>query len=94
MTTILLTTHLFVLLTGLALGSRLRGRRRYNAGVAAGRVSERLEHGWRDDPFWSAPLPRKRRLWLLLNRQVIPGPPQLVTRPPATPLSIVAEQAR
>lgn len=73
-TIVLLASHALILLLGMTLGRRLRSRRRFNAGVAAGRKSECLVHGWRDDPSLSARLPRKRRLWLLLNRQVVPGP--------------------
>lgn len=72
--TALLASNALALLLGVCWGVRLRGRRRFNAGVAAGRSSERLEHGWRDDPGLSHPLPRKCRRWLLLDRQVVPGP--------------------
>lgn len=60
------------LLIGLALGAQLPRRRRFNAGVAAGRRAERLEHGWRDDPALSH-VPRQRR-WRHLDRKHVPGP--------------------
>ncbi len=62
------------LLVGAVLGCRVRGRRRYNAGVAAGRASECLEHGWVQDQFVT-PKPRRRFL-LRSDRQ----PDPLVTR--------------
>jgi hypothetical protein len=77
MTTILLITHLFVLLAGMVLGSRLRSRRRYNAGVAKGREFECTLHGWHDDPALAVESPSLRR-WVRMNRKrptAEPAPP-------------------
>ncbi len=59
------TFVLAALLLGYLLG-RLRSRRRYNAGVAAGAEQTLREHGWHCDPNLAAP---KRRLWRSLDRQ-------------------------
>lgn len=87
MSTFLLVNTAF--LFGLLLGVRRYGRWRYNAGVADGRRSERLEHGWRDDPHLSVRVPRQRR-WRVLNRQQVDEP--LVFRVVTAPAQVLRDR--
>jgi hypothetical protein len=66
-TALLIASNLLVGGVFFLLGNHMRCRSRFNAGVAMGRESERLEHGWRDDPNLSARLPVRHR-WSRLDR--------------------------
>lgn len=65
----LVVSNLLVALVAFELGRRMRCRGRFNAGVAAGREAERLEHCWVEDPALRVP---KRRPWSRLNRKPEP----------------------
>ena len=78
----LLLSHLVVLGLGFGLSCLVRGRRRYNAGVAAGRKFTQIEHGLPPEDVRPARSPR--RFLIRSNRK--PDPEPLVTRDTWVPL--------
>lgn len=54
---------------GAFVGVLIRGRRRYNSGVAAGQALTELAHGWKAVVM---PEPRRSETWQLVNRNITP----------------------
>lgn len=59
----------FGVAAGVAVGVLIRGRRRYNSGVAAGQALTELAHGWETVRM---PEPARSQTWQLVNRNITP----------------------